>query len=377
MKSDSAQRLLGVDLLRGIAAYAVVFIHSGDEQFGLPVSAAAINLKMIFYFAVPFFLATSFYFLISQPNIDISRRFCKSRIDRILIPYASWSIIYLVFRSIFFFQSQQMGRFWDLFQDPLAIICFGAASYQLYFLPLLFTGTFLLPIAKYLRKVQTNRVIISFLAILSLIVYEWLTRSGNAFRLNPSTAFQNLTQNAGWDINNLPLLRLVLVQIAWLLDCLPYLLIGILLVPLCDRINRCSSAYRITTIFLCVVVFSLISAAIFIGIPDTVKNIGQAYSLFLLSLALSGYIKKGWIFESVGNCSFGIYLMHPFTMMVVKKILTKILPNLFNRVSILSMLTISIGTFLISWIAIALMKKNRLIAKYTLGMTSLKASSNS
>jgi peptidoglycan/LPS O-acetylase OafA/YrhL len=372
MKSDSAQRLLGVDLLRGIAAYAVVFIHSGDEQLGLPVSPAAINLKMIFYFAVPFFLATSFYFLISQPNIDISRRFWKSRINRILIPYASWSISYLIFRSIFFFQSQQMGRFWDLFQDPLAIICFGAASYQLYFLPLLFTGNFLMPVAKYLRGDQTNRVIIFLLAILSLIVYEWLTRSGNAFRLNPSTAFQNLTQNTGWDLNSLPLVRLVLVQIAWLLDCLPYLLIGILLVPLCDLISKYSSAERFTTIVLCMIIFSLFSASIFIGIPDTLKNIGQAYSLFLLSMALSGYIKQTWIFESVGNCSFGIYLMHPFAMMAVRKILTKILPNLFNRVSILSMLTISIGTFLISWIAISLMKKNRLIAKYMLGMTPLK-----
>lgn len=55
MKNKSTQRLLGVDLFRGIAAYAVVFVHSGDESLGLPISQEAIFLRMLFYFAVPFF----------------------------------------------------------------------------------------------------------------------------------------------------------------------------------------------------------------------------------------------------------------------------------------------------------------------------------
>ena len=102
MKNKSTQRLFGVDLLRGIAAYAVVFVHSGDETLGLPISQNAIALRMDFYFAVPFFLATSFYFLTSRNDIDISKRFWCSRVERILISYAVWSLIYVAFRSFFF-----------------------------------------------------------------------------------------------------------------------------------------------------------------------------------------------------------------------------------------------------------------------------------
>jgi peptidoglycan/LPS O-acetylase OafA/YrhL len=368
MKSCTVQRLLGVDLLRGIAAYAVVFVHSGDESLGLPISQAAISLRMLFYFAVPFFLATSFYFLTSKAEIDTSQQFWRSRVDRILIPYAVWSIIYIIFRSIFFLYSHQMDRLQDWLRDPLAIVFFGGASYQLYFLPLLFTGTFLVMIAKYMQKIHTSRIIVGCLAIFSLIAYEWLLSFGNAFRLNPNTAFQNLFQTAGWDLSSFPLLRLFLVQIAWLLNCLPFLFIGILLIPLCDRINRWNSFCRLITACLCGAIFLLSSPTIFVDIPSILRNVLQAYSLLLISIILSGYIKKGWIFQSVGNCSFGIYLIHPFAMLGVKGVAAKILPVLSREVSIASMIIISIGSFMISWMSIALIRRNKWIAKYTLGI---------
>ena len=367
-KSKSNHRLLGVDLFRGIAAYAIVFVHSGDESWGVPISQAAISLRLLFYFAVPFFLATSFFFLTARPEIDTSRRFWRSRIDRILIPYGIWTIVYLMFRSIFFLKFQQMDRFWDVCQDPLAMFCLGGASYHLYFLPLLFTGTFLVTIAKYLQQIRANQLVIGGLAILSLIAYEWLIKSGNSFHLNPNTAFKNLIQTTGWNIDSLPVLRFVLVQIAWLLNCFPYLLIGILLIPLRDRIPNWNAAYRSATACLCGMIFFGSSAAVSIGLPEIVKDVGQAYSLLLLAIILSGYIKQGWLFESVGACSFGIYLIHPFAMLGVKGLLAKILPSLATEVSILSMLTISIGSFTIAWIAIALTIKNKWVAKYALGV---------
>jgi peptidoglycan/LPS O-acetylase OafA/YrhL len=368
IKSKSTQRLLGIDIIRGIAAYAIIFVHSGDESWGLPISQAAISVRLLFYFAVPFFLATSFFFLTSRAEIDTSPRFWRSRIGRILIPYVVWTIIYLISRSVFFFKSQQMDRLWDLLRDPLSIFCFGGASYHLYFLPLLFTGTFLVIIAKYLQQIRVNRIVISCLAILSLVAYEWLTRSGNGFHLNPNTAFKNLSQINGWEIDNLPLLRFVLVQTAWLLNCLPYLLIGITILPLCDQVSKWNATYRLITACLCGIVFLGSGAAILIGIPAIVKDVGQAYSLLLLAIILSGYIKQGWIFQSLGVCSFGIYLIHPFAMLSIKGALAKTLPSLAAEVSILSMLTISIGSFMISWVAIALMMKNKWVAKYALGV---------
>jgi hypothetical protein len=45
-------RLLGIELFRGISTYAVILVHSGDETWNLPSSAAAIEFRYHFYFAV-------------------------------------------------------------------------------------------------------------------------------------------------------------------------------------------------------------------------------------------------------------------------------------------------------------------------------------
>ncbi len=368
MKSKNNQRLLGVDLMRGIAAYAIVLVHSGDESLGVPVAPAASSLRLLFYFAVPFFLATSFYFVLSKPEISISRRFWRSRIDRLLIPYAIWTVVYLIFRSIFFIKTNQMERLWYLLNDPFAIFCFGSASYQLYFIPLLFTSTFLIAIAKYLRQQHTSPIVIGCFAILSTIVYQWLLYSGNTFQLNPHTAFQGLVKAVDWDTYSLPLLRFLLVQIAWLLNCLPYLLMGILILPLSDRLTRANNSVRSIAIALCTLLFLLSGAATSIGIPDILKDLIQAYSLLLISLIISSYIKiNPWV-ESVGTSSFGIYLIHPFAMLVTKEIVAMLVPNLSQEVSVLSMLSISGITFVLSWIAISFLKKNKWIARYTLGI---------
>ena len=48
-------RLAGIDLCRGLAAFAVILVHSGDETWGIPISNRAIQFRHLFYFAVPFF----------------------------------------------------------------------------------------------------------------------------------------------------------------------------------------------------------------------------------------------------------------------------------------------------------------------------------
>jgi peptidoglycan/LPS O-acetylase OafA/YrhL len=368
MKSKNRQRLFGIDLLRGIAAYAVVFVHSGEESLGLPISQAAISLRLLCYFAVPFFLATSFYFLTARSEIDVSRQFWRSRIERILIPYAIWTVIYLIFRSIFLFQSHKIDLLRELLGDPLSIFFFGGASYHLYFLPLLFTGTLLITIAKYLQNIHSKRIFIGCLAILSLIAYEWLMKSGNAFQLYPNTAFQNLIKTAGLNTTNLPLLRFLLVQIAWSIVCLPYLFIGTLLVPIFDRVAKSNGYYRLITIVLCAIGFLLFSDPASIGIPAILNDVGRAYTLLLFAIAISSYLTKGWIFQNVATCSFGIYLIHPFAMLIVKRTFAKILPILSSEVSIVSMLAISIGSFVISWIAIAVMMRSKWLSKYALGI---------
>jgi peptidoglycan/LPS O-acetylase OafA/YrhL len=366
-RNKSEQRLLGVDLFRGIAAYAIVLIHSGDQTLGLPISQAALYLRLFFFFTLPFFFATSFFFLLSKPEIDTPDKLWKSRLKHLVIPYLVWTIAYLIFRLSFFFKSGQIDRFWDLLNDPLGIFFLGSASYQIYFLPLLFVSNFLVLIPKYVPRIRTNYIITGFLALLSLGTYHWLMISGNAFRLHPNIAFYSVSQAIAWDFNSLPPLRLLLVEISWMLNCLPYLFVGILLAPLCTQINQWNSRDRLITAFFCGAIIVLSSPAIFPNTPDILKNVLEANCLLILSILLSNYIKGGWVFESIGTCSVGIYLIHPFLMIGVRGLLAKMLPALSNEVSVLSIFVISMLTFIASWVVIALMMKNKWTAKYMLG----------
>ena len=68
-----------------------------------------------------------------------------------------------------------------------------------------------------------------FLCILSLGIYELLLVSGNAFKLGPNIAFQALLASIYPEGNQNPLIRLLLVELSWIIRCLPYIFIAMLL----------------------------------------------------------------------------------------------------------------------------------------------------
>jgi hypothetical protein len=129
----------------------------------------------------------------------------------------------LIARSILFSVSHQSERLQQLFQDPLAIIFFGGASYHLYFLSLLFTGSFSIVIAYYLVKQRVDLKVIIFLLVLSLVIYQLNLDSGNAFQLGSYTAFQNFLNSVFVDGIGYHFLRIIFVQIAFMIRCLPHL----------------------------------------------------------------------------------------------------------------------------------------------------------
>ncbi len=360
-------RLLGIDLCRGIAAYAVILVHSGDETWGVPVDRSAAEFRQLFYFAVPFFLATSFYLTTRKSTINTSWSFWFSRIERILIPYAFWSLFYLISKLIIFSLTHQPEAINNLIKDPLAIIFFGGASYHLYFLPLLFSGYFLLSLGQYLRarKISTKKLII--LSCLSTLIYHLILISNNSFILGPNLAFSGL-------LNLLPdrgiiysIARLFLVEIAWLLRCLPYLLIAMVVNNfITKKIDLKLSRNSIITLIFLIFIFFDAGSKYFPSAAVTEMVI--AYSLLLFAIALSNYLKAERAIVELGLCSFGIYLIHPFIKSCIEIIIGKILPQLTDRVSILSMLTYSGLTFIISWWIVSKLIRKKIIAKYMFGI---------
>lgn len=348
---NQKKRLLGIDLCRGLAAYAVILVHSGDETWGVPISPWAVIFRLSFYFAVPFFLLASFYFMVRKPNIGFSLDVWKSRLERLVIPYLIWSLIYLVLRLVFFLKTNQSDRLEQFIQDPLSIIFFGGTSFHLYFLPLLFVGSFLIFLVNYFSNQPFEAKTLIIFSMLSIIVYELVIVPGNIIQ-------------SSVDIN--PLIRLVLVYAVWILKCLPYFLTVIILNHMFLKKGNSLLLLRASTISLLAIFFiTTIFGRLFL--PVTLRDLIVAYSLLLFGISISQYIdENNQIVSNLGVCAFGIYLIHPISMNFTKLFFSRF--GITEQVTVISMLIISMMTFLISWIAVSLMLKHKWSAKYLFGV---------
>lgn len=188
---EKQSRLNGIDLIRDVSAFAVAILHSGDETNSINVGYWASELREFCGFVVPFFLVTSFYLLISKFASTGKSYPINLRIERLLIPYAIWSVIYLVVRSVKFLLVNEPEDFKKI-SDITSVVFFGAASVQLYFIPLLFTGTFLLILAERLVKLQVPIYQSLCIFLISLGGYQYLLSSDNYFKLGPNNAFDGL-----------------------------------------------------------------------------------------------------------------------------------------------------------------------------------------
>jgi peptidoglycan/LPS O-acetylase OafA/YrhL len=359
------QKLLGIELCRGLAAYAVILVHSGDENWGLATDPRAIDFRLHFYFGVPFFLAVAFYFLTAKPDIAYSASFWRSRLDRLVIPYAIWSAIFLTLRIIIFTLSQQTDRLQELLSDPLSIVFFGGASYHLYFLALLLAGTCSILFIPLLQKLKVSNLGLLVISALSIALYHWLETSGNSFQLGADVAFTNILNLWQIDLKSHPLLRLLLVEVAWTIKCLPYLFISLLSHQISPNLNISQRLKTIGSIggFMAINIIGRLL------LPGALQEIILAYTLLLVGISISSYFGNtatSKLVANIGSCSFGIYLIHPFMMNIVKSMVGKMSPELTNSISIPSMLALSIPCFLISWLVVAI-TKNQLAEKQFLG----------
>ncbi|MGD1875412.1 MAG: acyltransferase family protein [Mastigocoleus sp.] len=356
-------RLTGIDLCRGLAAFAVILVHSGDETWGIPISESAIQFRYLFYFSVPFFLAVSFYFATKKLPVKISLNFWHKKFKRIVIPYLLWSFFYVISKSILFLVSNNSEKVFQLLADPIAIIFLGGASYHLYFIPLLVSGTVCLCFANYLSRQRFSILFLSLLSVFSIIIYQLSLIYKNDFNLAEYTAFPSLLQLIPVNSFLYSIWRIFLVNIAWFLRCLPYFMIAMLVNQLLQKKNS-QWIYRKPTTTLLFFIFLLVNILGNNLLPRAVSEIAIAYSLLLFGISVSQQIKDNTLITNLGLCSFGIYLIHPLIKSVIEIFLIKILPQLTQNVSIISMLTYSISSFLVSWLFIYLLRKNNKLSQY-------------
>lgn len=380
------KRLLGIELMRGLAAFAVVFAHSGDKTWG-EISRGVLILRSFFSFHVSFFLAISFYFLIRKfaytdqglaPQMNL-----KTRIQRLVVPYAIWSAIYLAFRTAFFLMEGNNKRLLKLYGDLTSSIFLGGASYHLYFLPMLMVGTLTFYVLNKTMKVWRKPW--NMLSILGLLAAGVLANliillTNNQFNLGPNIAFQSFFNWLKIDPHvNIPL-RLITVSLVWSSMCIPYIAIALLFnhLQICstqiDGKNKISNSENLRNSYFFITISTAIFlvATFFMDFSDPYRFIQKpviAFSLVGLALSLSytffaNSSNLRSVVEHLGKCSFGIYLIHPIVIRLTRLGLEFIYPKLLNGVSIPSVIVISLISFLISWFLISRIACNNYASRY-------------
>ncbi|XGV94363.1 MAG: acyltransferase family protein (plasmid) [Leptolyngbya sp. BL-A-14] len=355
---DKRQRLVGIDLLRGLAIYGVVILHTDQGIQLLP--DAWLMIRQFAAFAVPFFLATSFYLTANKLYAGKPYRL-SSRFTRLFVPYAFWSAFYLLYRFLKYLAIHELSRAIQLVHDPISIAFFGGAAFHLYFLPLLLTGTLLMKLGEWLIQKQASLRLLVTLTFISFWVYEIVLGTGNMVDISAGLAFQpflNFIVSTG---NQNQILRVLLVEFAWAIRCLPYVLFAIVLTH--PKVTPYLKAWINHALPIWLLAFLIIN---FLGnqlLPDAVHDVSRGFTALLLALSLSDHLQENSIVQNLGFCSLGIYLIHLLFVETAQTIWVRLNPGHINQVSTLTLFAVSVVIFLVSWGAVILLLRYKPIAK--------------
>jgi peptidoglycan/LPS O-acetylase OafA/YrhL len=345
---SATRRIDGIDLFRGIAAFAVVILHS-DE--GIKTEPQGWSFFLYFSaFAVPFFLATSFYLLVDKLSNSTQLIKWNDRFSRLLIPYAFWSAVYLVIKILQFLLKKQPHKIQSLLENWPGLIFLGQSGFHLYFIPLLFSGILVVVAAEFFIRSRPSLLWSIFLLFLCIFVYHsYLNLSVENIYLEVFSVDRNT-------------LDFLMKLLGFFLRCTPYISAALV----CSRLMIKDKLLdlKLTGFFVCFILFVAVNASPSLGwspslgLPKVVLELLKGYITLALAFTSSKYILANSVVSSLGRCSFGIYLMHLVFLQILWSFANKLGLN-FNNPS-LSMLVFSVVfIYLTSWLLTHFLMRNK------------------
>lgn len=299
----------GIALMRGLAAFGVVFIHSGLVFRGKVTPGVTLIQNVFSAFAVPFFIAAAIYFAAREIKDRPNSLWFNRRFTRLIWPYALWTVLYGGARLLQDRLSHHPET--QALPDLLSALLFGTTGVALYFLPLILVGF----IALWITSGPIFRAPIGALfigTVISLAVAQVSSRSGNGFDMSYGTAFvPALNDFFGPEqaiyIRSLPSFRIGAVFLAHLIRCAPYIFATAILLH--DFSSTDPKKHPLWMIFW----IAIATAGLFSNtIPEALVGI----SFFVLASKMGEFLPAPissfglWI----GTYSFGIYLCHQFVL---------------------------------------------------------------
>jgi peptidoglycan/LPS O-acetylase OafA/YrhL len=357
-------RLTGLDLFRGLAVYAVILLHLDEGFTTLPWGFDAI-IQFV-GFAVPFFLATSFYLSVSKIRTSPHQPFAlKARINRLLIPYLVWTILYLVYKMAKYGLEGDFTQIDRILSHPVAILLFGGAAIHLYFLPLLIIGTVVTKLMESVLKRQAQRLTLVF-CVLSLGVYEWVLRTGNDFA-GPDHAFESLLTTLAPGLYSNQIIRSLAVISVWVIRCLAYIWVAALLSQQAQLKDRLLNS-RPWQSALLILGFVGVNAVGHLYLPMAIHELLRGYLGMMTAIALSHYVPKARWWLDLGVNSFGIYLVHLLVLEGLQLAVARLLYDNYRvQVTTPVLLLMATATFFVSWGLTAMIARVKPISKLAYG----------
>ncbi|MEO0924343.1 MAG: acyltransferase family protein [Cyanobacteria bacterium J06643_13] len=334
MRNKQNQRLSGIDFFRGLAIFAVILLHA-DE--GVSVTSGSWRYLLNFAeFAVPFFLATSFWLAMGKSLRSYKPAFW-GRITKLTRFYLLWTGVYLLYRLSKYMllgESEQLRRL----QDNLwGIIFTGDAAFHLYFLPLLILGIILLSLLpiEQLRSLQLGQTI--FLSVSSIVLYQLLLHLDSNWGLQNWRSWQGV--GFTW--------------LTWIVRSGAYIAIALTL-----NHERVRSYYNHSTqgkVWLWLIIFLALNLVHAPGLLLALQELARGYSALILAIFGSRYrlCHHAWI-QSLSKCSFGIYLVHLLLVEGGQILENRLLPTAL-RVNTPNLLLFTSICLLMSWWLVAVL----------------------
>lgn len=282
------------DTLKGVSILAVILIHVTanymDTNEYLPLL-----LNQLSKFAVPVFFIVSGWGMSVSKNVSNNYlNFLKKQINKLVIPFLFWSVIYFLLDLII------LGKQFEIL-DFLTSLVLGSSYYHMYFIPLLFCFYLIFPIFKKFRQSK-----VMFLGCLLV------TMSSQALGHNGVLFF-------GLDIN--------------LLNWIFYFEFGVWLgYKFIDK-RTFIRKYRLVAVFTFLISLLLLYMEwTFVGNITAMRWGILIYTISIITLFI-GFNIENQILTNLGQISFNIYLIHPLIIILILKFFEEL--NLHTNLKIL------------------------------------------
>jgi peptidoglycan/LPS O-acetylase OafA/YrhL len=265
-----SQRVVGIDLLRILAAVGIVWFHTE----GAPHA-------QIGYAGLPVFLLIFFSLVIKQSCAQTVAQFLTRRWDRLLKPWLFWCVVYGLCRLT----KAAYALDWGPLERMLSLETFLAGTcIHLWYLPYAFaSGLLIYKINRRLVRVNDT------LVVLAATVIGVLTLAGGA----------------------------VTLHVCELAPPLPQWGFGMAAIPLGLAVGRSLAipARRVQMLLLsCVSAITLGAAAILVALDLDSSAVPYGLGVMLVCLAYSWQVNDNGFIAAVAPLTFGIYLLHPLVI---------------------------------------------------------------